>query len=55
MQVGLSNAKASVAAERWAVPAKLVFRCTRFFLERNYNSSWTLRVLGKFMRPSDLR
>jgi hypothetical protein len=24
-------------------------------LERNYNSSWMLRVLGKFMGPSDLR
>ena len=24
-------------------------------LERNYNSSWMLRVLGKIMGPSDLR
>jgi hypothetical protein len=27
----------------------------RSFLKRNYNSSWMLRVLGKFMGPSDLR
>ena len=35
---------------------KVVLRCASLGpLERKYNSSWMLWVLGKFMGPSDLR